>query len=126
MQIKSESEVAQLRLTLRIPWTAAYQAPPSMGVSRQEYWSGLPLIEVYVPLGEGNGTLLQYSCLENPIDGGAYYYYVTKLKRNLVTLGRWRRKWQPTPVFLPRESHGQRSLAGYSPWDCRNQTQLSH
>ena len=29
----------------------------------------------------------------------------------------WRRKWQPTPVFLPGESHGQRSLAGYSPWD---------
>ena len=28
----------------------------------------------------------------------------------------WRRKWQPTPVFLPGESHGQRSLAGYSPW----------
>ena len=24
--------------------------------------------------------------------------------------------WQPTPVFLPEESHGQRSLAGYSPW----------
>ena len=29
----------------------------------------------------------------------------------------WRRKWQPTPVFLPGKSHGQRSLAGYSPWD---------
>ena len=28
----------------------------------------------------------------------------------------WRRKWQPTPVFLPEESHGRRSLAGYSPW----------
>ena len=28
----------------------------------------------------------------------------------------WRRKWQPTPVFLPGKSHGQRSLAGYSPW----------
>ena len=26
----------------------------------------------------------------------------------------WRRKWQPSPVFLPRESHGQKSLAGYS------------
>ena len=26
----------------------------------------------------------------------------------------WRRKWQPTPVFLPKESHGQGSLAGYS------------
>ena len=32
---------------------------------------------------------------------------------------RWRRAWQPTPVFLPGESHGQRSLAGYSPWGLR-------
>ena len=28
----------------------------------------------------------------------------------------WRRAWQPTPVFLSGEPHGQRSLAGYSPW----------
>ena len=28
----------------------------------------------------------------------------------------WRRTWQPTPIFLPGESHGQRSLAGYCPW----------
>ena len=28
------------------------------------------------------------------------------------------REWQPTPVFLPRELHGQKSLVGYSPWDC--------
>ena len=31
----------------------------------------------------------------------------------------WRRKWQPTPVFLPRELHGQRSPVGYSPWYCK-------
>ena len=31
----------------------------------------------------------------------------------------WRRKWQPTPVFLSRESHGERSLLGHSPWDCK-------
>ena len=31
----------------------------------------------------------------------------------------WRRKWQPTPVFLPEESHGQRSLTGYDPWGCK-------
>ena len=31
----------------------------------------------------------------------------------------WRRAWQPNPVFLPGESHGQRSLAGYSPWGHR-------
>ena len=28
----------------------------------------------------------------------------------------WSRAWQPTPVFLPGESYGQRSLEGYSPW----------
>ena len=28
----------------------------------------------------------------------------------------WRRQWLPTPVFLPEDSHGQRSLMGYSPW----------
>ena len=31
----------------------------------------------------------------------------------------WRREWQPTPVFLPGEFHGQRSLAGCSPWACK-------
>ena len=30
-----------------------------------------------------------------------------------------RRKWQPTLVFLPVKSHGQRNLAGYSPWGCK-------
>ena len=42
MKVKSESEVAQLCPTLATPWTAAYQAPPSMGFSRQKYWSGVP------------------------------------------------------------------------------------
>ena len=31
----------------------------------------------------------------------------------------WKRAWQPTPVFLPGESHGQRNLAGYNPWGCK-------
>ena len=37
----------------------------------------------------------------------------------VLSLGRkipWRRKWQPTPVFLPGKSHGRRILVGYSPW----------
>ena len=42
MKVKSESEVTQSCPTLRTPWTAAYQVPPSMGFSRQEYWSGVP------------------------------------------------------------------------------------
>ena len=31
----------------------------------------------------------------------------------------WRRQWQPAPVYLPEKFHGQRSLVGYSPWDCQ-------
>ena len=43
MKVKSESEVAQSCQLLATPWTAAYQAPLSMGLFRQEYWSGVPL-----------------------------------------------------------------------------------
>ena len=39
MKVKSEGEVAQSCPTLATPWTAAYQAPPPMGFSKQEYWS---------------------------------------------------------------------------------------
>ena len=42
MKVKSEREVAQSCPTLVTSWTAAHQAPPSMGFSRQEYWSGVP------------------------------------------------------------------------------------
>ena len=36
------------------------------------------------------------------------------------------RKWQPTPVFLPGESHGPRSLVGYSPWSCEELDMTEH
>ena len=36
----------------------------------------------------------------------------------------WRRKWQPTLVFLPVKSYGQRSLAGYIPWGHKSWTRL--
>ena len=70
-------------------------------------------------LGEGNGTPLQYSCLENPMDGGAWWaavHGVAKSRTGLrdFTFTHWRRKWQLTPVFLPGESQGQGSLV-----DCR-------
>ena len=38
------------------------------------------------------------------------------LNYNCPLLSLWRRKWQPTPVFLAGEFHGQRSLVGYGPW----------
>ena len=38
----------------------------------------------------------------------------------------WRRKGQPTPVFLPGKSHGQRSLVGHSPWGCKESDMTEH
>ena len=53
------------------------------------------------------------------------------LVRSLVKKIPWRRAWKPTLVFLPGESHGQRSLLGYSPWgrkesDTTEATKHSH
>ena len=73
------------------------------------------------PLREGNGTPLQYSCLENPMDGGAWWAAIYGVAQSwtqlsdftfhlLFTSMHWRRKWQPTPVFLPGQSQGWGSL----------------
>ena len=73
--------------------------------------------------GEGNGTPLQYSCLENPMDGGAWWDVVhgvakswTRLSNFPFTFMHWRRKWQPPPVFLPGESQAWGSLVGCRLW----------
>ena len=73
--------------------------------------------------GEGNGNPLQYSCLENPTDGGAWWAAVhgvansrTQLSDFIFTFLHWRRKWQPTPVFLPGESQGRGSMVGCRLW----------
>ena len=38
----------------------------------------------------------------------------------------WRSRWQPTPVFLPGESHGRRSLEDYSPWGRKEEDKTEH
>ena len=68
-----------------------------------------------------HGNLLQYSCLENPMDGGAWWAAVHGVARSQTRLSdftftHWRRKWQPTPVFLPGESQGWWSLVGCHLW----------
>ena len=57
MKVKSLSRV----LLLVTPWTAAYQAPPSMGFSRQEYWSGVPLPSLCV----GEGQVIHSELINN-------------------------------------------------------------
>ena len=91
----------------------------------QVYSNFLGFVFAQTSVREGNGTPLQYSCLENPMDGGAWkaavhgvaegrHDWATSL--SLFTFMHWRRKWQPTPVFLPGESQGRGSLEGCRLW----------
>ena len=92
---------------LATPWTAAYQAPPSMGFFRQEYWNGVLLL---YPLpwwvsgkesacnagdlssilglgrspGEENGNPFQYSCLENSIESRALWATVHRVAQSYM------------------------------------------
>ena len=68
---------------------------------------------------DGNDTPLQYSSM----DGGAWWAAAhgvvksrTRLSDFTFTFMHWRRKWQPTPVFLPGESQGWGSLVGCRLW----------
>ena len=146
----------------------------SLHLRMTELWLGIRT-QLSCLTREGNGTPLQYSCLENPMDGGAWkaavhgvakgqtrlsdftftfhfhalekamathssvlawripgtgepgglqsmgllrvgHNWATSL--SLITLMHWRRKRQPTPVFLPGESQGRGSLVGCRLWGC--------
>ena len=76
-------------------------------------------------LGEGYGNPLQYSCLrescrQRSLVGccpwGRPESDTTEAAWHVCM--HWRRKWQPTPVFLPGESQGQRNLVGCHLWGC--------
>ena len=90
------------------PWTAACQAPLSMGFSRPESWSGLP----FPSLGDLEwhlSILVQVVALE--------WLFIMLLQRlGVCRRENRRRQWHPTPVLFPGKAHGQRSLAGCSPW----------
>ena len=144
-------------------WTVAHQVPPSMGFSRQEYWSGLLFFIIFKNSSCGQSHSL---FLISPVSCGIYFYtwelhvyadiiYYISLymvlaphsstlawkipwmeepgglqSMGLLGLGHdwttslslfafmhWRRKWQPTAVFLPGESQGRGSLVGCNLWD---------
>ena len=59
--------------------------------------------------GSASGKELSYQCRRHKSHG--FNPWARKIS--------WRKAWQPTPVFLPGKSHGQRSLIGYSPQGCK-------
>ena len=85
--------------------------------------------------GEGDGREFQKGgdiCIPmaDSVPGGSDGKYLPAMQRPGFNpwVGKisWRRKWQPTPVFLPGKSHGWRSLVGYSTWGRKSWTRLSN
>ena len=115
--------LSRVRL-LVTPWTAAYQAPPSMGFSRQEYWSGVPLPSPINMLGISE---LKWTGMGEFNSGDHYIYYG---KRNGVALtvnkslkcSTWvqSQKWLNNISLFPRQTiqyHSNPSLC-FNHW-CR-------
>ena len=119
------------------PQTEAHQAPPSLGCSRQEHWSGLPFPFQCIKVKSEREVTQSCPTLSDPMDCSLLappsmgysrqeYYYTQMLVYNIQCSiscfilptkdSAWRRQWQPTPVLLPGKSHGRRSLVGCSPW----------
>ena len=103
---------------LATPWTAAYQAPPSMGFSRQEDWSGVPLLSptfMIKPLSKWRieGNLLN-------LEKNIYKKLMVRFLCRADHLEKEMASYSSIPAW---KSHGQGILVGYSPWS--HKTQLS-
>ena len=113
--------------SVRPPETAAHRAPPSLGFSRQEHWSGLLFPSPTHESEKGKWSRSVVSDSSDPMDcslPGSSVHEIFQAK--VLEWGQWRRcgfnpwsrkipwrrKWQPTPLFLPGKSHEQRSLGG--------------
>ena len=100
-------------LAWRIPGTGEPGGLPSLGLHRvRHYWSDLATAAACICIrivGFPGGSVVK----NVPDNAGDI--------DSIPGLGKipWRRKWQPTPVFLPGKCHKQRSLEGYSPWSHR-------
>ena len=97
------------------PWTVAHQAPLSMEFSTQEYRAGCHFLLQRIFPSQG----WKISSVSPAL---AWRLFTTAsagkipVHLQISSLENRRRQWHPTPVFLPGESHGRRSLVGCSPW----------
>ena len=121
--MKSLSHV-QLSAT---PWTAAHQAPPSMGFSRQEYWSGVPLPspwkgqQIVLCSGLASGLLGSLSCALVPssLPGSLFLALPSRIKNKRSLVGR------PGPRDLSENMAATQGLS-YMISDCKKLFQVSH
>ena len=109
-------------LAWRTPWTEEPDGLQSMGITRVGHGWVSNTHKVFLGFpGGASGKEPTCQCRRHKRHG--FHFWVGKIL--------WRRAWQPTPVFLPGQSHGQRSLAGYGPWrlkelDMNKVTQHAH
>ena len=121
-------------LAWRIPWTGEPGRLQSMGSQRVGYDSVTNThsiaLQCYISFCCGGNQLLNIHI--SPPFWASLPLLLPTRHFKLMNLGfpiymswedPWGREWQPTPLFLPGEPHGQRCLAGYSPWGQR-QTRL--
>ena len=80
VKVKSLSHV---RL-LATPWTTAYQTPPSMGFSRQKYWSGLPLPSPHGPLGRCNSNCICICRMQHPLSTNIKTFLTNLIPHNFI------------------------------------------
>ena len=96
------------------PWTAAHQA--SLFITNPQSPPKPMSIELVMP---SNKLILCHPFLLLP----SIFPSIRRLNRHGLNpwVGKipWREAWWPTPVFLSGESYGQKNLAGYSPWSCK-------
>ena len=107
------SHFGRVRLFVTL-WTVAHQASLSMQFSRKEYWNEMPLTSPGHLPDAGN----QPMSLTSPTLPDDFFTTSANWEAEMLHSHSklWRWKWQPTPVFLPGQPHGQRSLTCYSPW----------
>ena len=135
MKVKSESEVAQSCPTLVTPWTAAHQAPLSMGFSRQEYWSGVPSPSRNHPLYWNHNPLaplffwvlfyLSFLNLHSHLCAPLLSDWDSIVHDSVLSLGRgrgptgWRCPWTPVFLCIPSSTFLAHSLSlPRTPFSC--------
>ena len=87
----------------------------------------LPILFLFFqPNSNGHNDFSNYCCSRSSVVKEFAFKCRKRRFNSWVRKIPWRRKWQPTPVFLPGKFHGQRSLAGYSPWGHKESDMTEH